>query len=252
MKTIRLSSLALLTLVSGAFSFLHGAQEELTAAIQQSRTETVLTHNELVANLNALNLLVTQKEGDLRPAYANFKGGLDSTKAALERTQKRVTVLKESGEKYFSAWQADIDQIKSPDIRERAMKRLEKTQKNWNEVTISLQEATKQFPALLGYLSDVDTALNYDLTPDGVKSVRSAARSAESTFAKIQELVRKAVTNLEEMSADMSPTMRTGKWDRRDEPEAIFATSPHRPISDDEALWCFESVILATEPVERS
>ncbi len=204
MKNQNLLRLALVTLVSGAFSLAIGSQEELAAAIQQSRTETILTHNELVSSIKALDALTTQKEGDLRPAFEAFRAGLVQTRVASERTQKRVGILNETGEKYFAAWQADVEKIKDEGIRTRAIKRLDKTRKSWTQVATSLKDATVQFPALGGYLDDIEKALTYDLTTEGVKSVRGAAKSASGAFGQIQGMVQRAVAELEQMSADMS------------------------------------------------
>jgi len=201
--------IALAAFAIGACSTLFGGQEALAGAIQQARNDTVLTHNELVANLKALDALVSQKEGDLRPAYAAFTASLPGTRAAADRTTKQVAQLKGDGEKHFSTWQAEVETIKDDGIRNRAIKRLTAARKNWDGAAGALQEATVQFPALLGYLADIEKALNYDLTADGVKSIRGASRSANDSFARIQGLVQKAVSELDELAASMSSIAKT-------------------------------------------
>lgn len=207
MKTTLLRT-AIAVLVTGAASSLFANQEELLAAIQQVRNETVLTHNQLVTNLKALNALVDQKSGDLRPAYTAFTAGLKDTRAAADTTSKRVASLQADGEKHFTTWKSEVDQIKDNGIRARALKRLDDARRNWNGAATALQEATVQFPALLGYLADIEKALSYDLTTEGVKSVRGAARSANESFGTIQGLTQKAVGELEEMTAAMSSMIK--------------------------------------------
>ena len=209
MKTVSFLRFTVAGLVAAASSALFAGQQELAAAIQQSRSETILTHNELVANLKALNALVDQKEGDLRPAFEAFTGSLKGTRAASDRTIKRVAALQGEGEKHFSVWQAEVETINDEGIRNRAMKRLSAARANWNGAAAALQEATVQFPALLGYLNDVEKALSYDLTPEGVKSVRGAARSANDAFGRIQGLTQKAVGELDELAAAMSSTIKS-------------------------------------------
>lgn len=204
MKTTTLVRFALVAFAAGACSALFAGQEALAASIKESRTETILTHNELVANLNALNALVSQKEGDLRPAYVAFTDSLKGTRAASERTIKRVAGLQAEGEKHFSTWQAEVETINDEGIRNRALKRLAAAKANWNGAANALQEATVQFPALLGYLADIEKALSYDLTPAGVKSVRGASQSANDAFTRIQSLTQKAVNELDELTASMS------------------------------------------------
>ncbi|WP_404423030.1 DUF2959 family protein [Nibricoccus sp. IMCC34717] len=199
---------ALVLVLIGAFSSLSAGQDELKAAIQQNRTETVLTHNQLVTNIKSLDALVAQKEGDLRPAFGAFTASLIDTRAASDRTAKRVAALKVDGEKYFAIWRSEIEQIQDAGIKNRATKRLDSAVKNWNGVTAALEEATVRFPALLGYLRDVEKALTYDLTEDGVKSVRGAARSASESFGEIQRLVQTAVTELDQLSDSMSSVIK--------------------------------------------
>lgn len=208
MKTTSLLRFALVTAVSGAFSTLFGGQEELLAAIQQTRNETVLTHNQLVANLKALNALVDQKSGDLRPAFTAFTAGLKDTREASDRTTKRAAMLQADGDKHFAVWHSEVEQIKDEGIRARALKRLDAARKNWYGAASAIQEATTQFPALLGYLTDIEKALSYDLTTEGVKSVRGAARSANESFGSIQSLTQKAVGELEEMAGAMSSVIK--------------------------------------------
>jgi Protein of unknown function (DUF2959) len=209
MKTASLLRFALATFAAGACSALFAGQEALAASIQQTRNETVLTHNELVANLKALNALVGQKEGDLRAAYEAFTGSLKGTRDAADRTTKRVAALQGEGEKHFSTWQSEIESINDKGIRERALKRLTAAKNNWNGAAAALQEATTQFPALLGYLADIEKALSYDLTVDGVKSIKGAAQSANDSFGRIQELTQKAVGQLDELTASMSSTIKS-------------------------------------------
>jgi hypothetical protein len=210
MKTIRLLALALATVLSGAFSALFADQAALAAAIQETRTETIKTHNALVANLKALDALVNQKQGDLRPAFAAFTASLKETRAASDATAARVALVREGGDKHFATWQAEVQTIKDDGVRSRALKRLDAARRNWANVTTALEGATSQFPELLGYLTDIEKALSYDLTADGVKSVRGSAQSALSTFGNIQGLVQKAVGELDQMLSDMSSTIKAG------------------------------------------
>ena len=209
MKTVSLFRFALVAMIAGATSVLFAGQEALNASIQNSRTETILTHNELAANLKALNALVEQKEGDLRPAYNAYTASLKGTRAASERTLKRVAGLHDEGEDHFATWQAELDTISDEGIRTRAMKRLTAARQNWNAAAGALQEATVQFPALLGYLADIEKALSYDLTSEGVKSVRGTARSANEAFGRIQDLSQRAVRELDELAASMSSVIRS-------------------------------------------
>jgi len=209
MKIASLLRLTFAAFALGTCSALFAGQEALAAAIQQSRNETILTHNELAANLKALNALVSQKEGDLRPAYTAFTASLKGTREAAERTTKRVAAVQGEGEKHFSTWQSEIETINDKGIRDRALKRLASARQNWNDAAAALQEATTQFPALLGYLADIEKALSYDLTLDGVKSVKGAAQSANDTFGRIQSLTQKAVGDLDELTAAMSSTIKS-------------------------------------------
>jgi len=209
MKTVSLFRFALAAMTAGATSALFAGQEALNASIQSSRTETILTHNELAANLKALNALVEQKEGDLRPAFNAFTTSLKGTRAASERTLKRVAGLHAEGEQHFSTWQAEVETISDEGIRTRALKRIAAARANWNAAAGALQEATVQFPALLGYLADIEKALSYDLTAEGVKSVRGTARSANDAFGRIQQLSEKAVRELDELSASMSSVIKS-------------------------------------------
>lgn len=184
-----------------------GDQEALISDIDQSRTETILTHNQLVANLEALVALTEQKEGDLRPAYETFQKSLAATREAEERTQKRVKMLTEAGKTHFYGWEEDIKSIKDSTIQRRAHARLADMVERWNRMVRELRQALDQFEPLLSYMSDIDTALSYDLTEDGLRSIRGAANSAVRTYQTLQEHVQGAVTELEGMAKELSPVV---------------------------------------------
>jgi hypothetical protein len=155
------------------------------------------------ANLKGLLALTKQREGDLRPTFEAFQAGLPKTKVARERTVERIAKLIADGQKHFSLWQADVETIANKDIKKRAVGRLQDTRQRWSEVVSALQDSVTQFEPLLGYLHDINTALSYDLTADGVRSVRGAADSATDTFDNIQRHVLRAVTELEKMAKEL-------------------------------------------------
>jgi hypothetical protein len=198
------SFLTLLTLAV-ASAPLWGAdpRDAIIADITQTRNETVLTHNELATNLQALLALTSQTEGDLRPTFETFKGGLPKTKAAKGRTSERVAKLIAAGQQHFTAWQTDIETINDREIKRHAVARLEATRRRWNDVVSALQGSVQQFDPLLSYLHDIDTALSYDLTANGIRSVRGATASATDTFQQIQANVTRAVSELEKLAKEL-------------------------------------------------
>jgi hypothetical protein len=200
-----LSLIPLFTMISAPLPA--APQEAIIADIAQTRNETVLTHNELAANLQALIALPTQKEGDLRPALEAFKAGLPKTKAARIRTTERVATLIAAGQKHFASWQTDIESITDREIKRHAVARLEATRRRWSEVVAALQDSVQQFDPLLSYLHDIDTALSYDLTAGGISSVRGATESATRSFQRIQSNVTRAVTELEKLAKELGSVL---------------------------------------------
>lgn len=180
------------------------SQEQLAASIKEARAEAARTSEQLKATLSALNALTKQGKGDLKPAYNAFAAEVPKTEAAAASTRTRVQWMAGDGRQYFKNWQKTVDGVANESLRKKAQKRLDVVQKSYNKVEVSLKEAGEKFKPFLSDLTDIQKTLAADVTPGGVKAVRSTVSSANWNHQSVDRAVKAALKEMDKMAKSLS------------------------------------------------
>jgi len=194
----------LLALASLLVANTQANQQQLAASIKDAHAETSRTDAQLKATLAALNGLTRQTRGDLRPAYETFSAEVGKTEAAAGWTRTRVQWMASDGRKYFQDWQKTIDGIGNANLRKKSQKRLESVQANYDKVYASLQQAGDKFRPFLSDLGDIKKALASDVTPGGVKAIKSTVGSANWNHQSVDRAIKAALKSMDKMERSLS------------------------------------------------
>lgn len=205
MKKNTLLMIGLATLLASATQ---ASQEQLAQSIRDARSETIRTDAQLEATLEAVNALTQQTQGDLRPAYNTFCSEVTRTEAAAGWTRTRVQWMASDGKKYFQDWQNTVNSIGNPALRKKSQKRLDAVLVSYNKVEASLQQARDKFAPFLSDLGDIKKALASDVTPGGVKAVKSTVRSANWNHQFVDKAVKSALKEMDKMEKALSSEVR--------------------------------------------
>ena len=185
------------------------AQAKLAGSIKEIRIETTLTRDQLQQTVDALDVLVKQKTGDLRPTYNAFVAEVKKTHAAAEGTASRAGSMQKASMDYFGAWQTEVGGISNESLRKKAQKRLDAVRKSYDKVVASLQQAGKEFRPFLSNLDDVEKTLANDVTPGGVKAIRGTASDANFNVKKVRRYIADAIEELGKMERSLSSESST-------------------------------------------
>lgn len=196
-----LLTVSLMTLLATALP----AQEQLARSIQDARTETIRTSEQLKDTLTALNALTQQKEGDLRPAFNTFAAAVTNTATAAATTASRAQWMDSDGQKYFKDWQDTVTTISNPSLRKKSQKRLDAARGDFDDVKKELKEAAEKFKPFLADLGDIKKTVAMDVTASGVKSVRGTVRSANFNYGSVNRAINSAIKEMDKMVKDLSP-----------------------------------------------
>src|SRR6185436_6147327 len=137
--------------------------------------------------------------GDLRPAYNTFVSEVKMTKASADSTQTRARWMASDGRQYFRDWQQTIDGISNPSLKKKAQKRLDSVNESYGKVEKSLAEAASKFRPFLSDLDDIEKSLAADVTPGGVKAVRSTVRQATWDHQFVNNAINSALKEMGKM-----------------------------------------------------
>jgi DNA polymerase III delta prime subunit len=181
------------------------AQEQLAKSIKEAHLETIRTDEQLKATLSALNALTKQTEGDLRPAYNTYCSEVAKTESAAGWTKTRVQWMASDGRKYFQDWQKTIDGISNEKLRKKSQKRFDAVKVSYDKVEASLQQAKEKFQPFLSDLGDIQKALVSDVTPGGVKAIKSTVSSANWDHKFVNQAIKSALKEMDKMEKSLSP-----------------------------------------------
>lgn len=198
------SGIALLALL--AAGNMRAGQQELAAAIGETRGEVMQTRDQLQATVDTIDALTKQKSGDMRPAYDKFVAARAKTQTAADITRNRADKMSSEAGTHFSTWQKEIDGIANASVKKKAQRRLESVQRSYNKVLAQLKEAAGRFRPLLSDLTDIEKALSNDLTPGGVKSVRSSVNDARWNLKSARSATYDALNELASMEKSLGTT----------------------------------------------
>ena len=181
-------------------------QQELAASAGATRDELVQTRDQLQATVDAIDALVKQKSGDMRPAYDAFVAQIAKTEQTAATTKARTDKMEAEAATHFGSWQKDIDSISNPSLKDKAQKRLTSFQKSYDKVIGQLKDASSRFTPLLSDLNDIQKTLVNDLTPGGVKSVRSSVSDAQWNLKSVRRSIYAAIEELTKMEQSLGTT----------------------------------------------
>ena len=198
----------MISLVTLLASATQATQQQLATSIREARTEATRTSEQLKATLDALNALAKQTQGDLRPAYNAFAAEIPKTEAAATWTRTRVTWMASDGRQYFKSWQATIDGIANESLRKKAQKRLNNVRGDYDKVEVALQKAGDKFRPFLSDLSDIKRTLATDITPGGVKAIRSTVTSANWNHKFVNTAINSALKGMDKMEKSLSTEVK--------------------------------------------
>lgn len=75
---------------------------------------------------------------------------------------------------------------------------------NYDKVEVSLQQASERFKPFLSDLADIQKALATDVTPGGVKAIKSTVRSANWNHQYVDKAIKSALKEMDKMQKALS------------------------------------------------
>jgi ferritin-like metal-binding protein YciE len=180
------------------------SQEQLARSIQEAQAETSRTYAQLKRTLEAINALTKQTKGDLKPAYTAYCAEIGKTEAVALSTRNRVEWMAGDGKKYFQDWQSTVNSISNEDLRKKAQKRLDAVKESYDKVEAAFKEAADKFKPFLSDLSDIQKSLATDITPGGVKAIKSTVSSANWNHQYVNRAINDALKSMDKMAKSLS------------------------------------------------
>ena len=178
-------------------------QEKLAADIAQTSQEVGRSRDQLQTTIDVLSALVSQKGGDLKPAFQKFQAEVVRTKKVADATTATAADMQKQSDAYFGEWVKEIASVSNPKLRKNAQKRLDAVKENYTDATKSLEMAAGKFTPFLSDLADIEKILTNDLTAGGIKSIKGTVSSAKFNMTNVRRSIQTAMNSLDKVSAEL-------------------------------------------------
>lgn len=182
--------------LSGCNSPGYRKSDAVALSMKSAAMEVQVESQQLQQTMGSLNKLVNQPEGDLRISFKEYSASLDRLKASAGRTQATGRRMAQKGVEYFQAWDKQLQEIDYQHVRDLSSARRTEVTNRFTTIEQRYQESQAAVDPLITYLQDIRTALNTDLTPAGVESLKGVVQNADSSADKLRTALQALTVEL--------------------------------------------------------
>jgi hypothetical protein len=185
-----------------------GADKAQATVSSVSKLEMELQNasDQVSSTLQALDAIVAEPEGDLRPAYDAYTKALSDLKSASKRVSDEGAAVRSKANSYYTDWEKNIATITNTDIKERAEKRRSEMLKKQEEANAWILSFGQRFDSFVTELEDIRAYLETDLNSAGVKSITGQVKDTKKDGQAIQKDLDKLVAALTDVRESTSAT----------------------------------------------
>lgn len=200
------AALAATTLFTGCGSTAGYKQADKTGTgIAQFREELTRAKLAVDDTVKSLGQVAVTANTDPRPAFVQFSKSLANLEATAAKAKTRAQDMKAQGQAYFASWEAQLAQIKNPEIKNLAVQQRAKLQATFANIRTVAAPLQAQFDPWLSDLQDLRKYLSNDLTISGVDAAKSLFARTQTEGFEVQKSMDALVAELNTVAATLTP-----------------------------------------------
>jgi F0F1-type ATP synthase membrane subunit b/b' len=184
--------------------------DKLIKKAEELVKETVSAREQIGKTLDTYNAIFSEDVEDIRKAYKGVEGEMEKTEKQREKVRKKLEEMKIEADAYFAGWSESLQQIESPDLRQRSEARMAETRGQFDGILDAVDEAREAYGPFMTSMKDQWTYLGHDLNPDGISSLKPDAEKlneqAKGLFEKIDAGMKKAEEYIESLRSSRPVT----------------------------------------------
>ena len=165
-------------------------------SLEDTRQELVKTDQQVNRALAAMDQLESQPR-DLRHAYRAFTSEVDETAKQSKNAREQAEAMREQWREYITDWERSIDEIRSPEVRTRAVDRRQAVREEYNQIRDVARELEAAYEPFLRDLRDIERTLSLDLTNQGVATARPAFEAARQNGEQLRQRIDEFIAQLD-------------------------------------------------------
>jgi DNA repair exonuclease SbcCD ATPase subunit len=151
------------------------------------------------------NLDALSTSPDLTAAFKNLSDSANEIKSGGDAARERWASMQARGQEYVAKWQADMETIQSPEIKQSMEQRRELVRANYAKITEAAKQTREAYDPYLKDLQDIQKALSMDMNPAGVKAMASPIAKGKADGQTLLKAVDLLQTQLKDVMKGMTP-----------------------------------------------
>jgi ABC-type Fe3+-citrate transport system substrate-binding protein len=149
--------------------------------------------------ITALNEL--QSTSNPAAAFESYRKELKATDALAQRVRKRADEMRKKGAEYFKAWEKQLEELSSDDLRRRASERRTELLAAFDRISEASQALKEAYGPLMDDLTDIETFLSADLTPAGINTISDVIKKAGQDAAVVNKRIDEVIQQIDDTVA---------------------------------------------------
>ncbi|MEM1329571.1 MAG: DUF2959 family protein [Planctomycetota bacterium] len=211
MKTARMTVLSAVLLAAPAPMLMVGCQSGPALGEGERASQGLINaaglirggEEQVTATLAAMDRL-REMSGSLPELFDDFTSNMDALEKTASDIKSKNDNMRREAERYLAKWDADLQAMANEDIRKQAAKRRENVVDALDKIAERYDSMSASYGKLIGDLRDIRTALEADLTSDGVKALSSAMKKASKQGSDLLNVASKAADAFEALGVKMA------------------------------------------------
>ena len=201
-----------LTLAWTGTSFAQGVKQAQRSAVSMEKTkaEVMSAYGQITSTIGALGTLMSAQVGDLRPLLKDYNSQIKRLSSDADRAKSRAKNMQTKNQQYFSSWSDEINEIADASIKANSLQRYKSTLASYKKVEQLLFTVGAAYRPLMSKLSDLDTAMNLDLTPSGLAALSGPYDNVRAQAVALQSAMRTAMAAMDATVGQLAPNAAAG------------------------------------------
>ncbi|WP_372762084.1 DUF2959 domain-containing protein [Pseudoalteromonas sp.] len=197
------SLLALTVALSGCQSAYYSAMEKvgihkrdiLIDRVEETKDSQQESQQEFQSALERLTTLINYQGGELQAAYEQLNDDYESSLAAANEVSANINKVEEVAEALFAEWSDELAQYKSATLKRASSKKLNATQRQFNQLLRSMRSAESKMEPVLSSLNDNVLYLKHNLNAQAVSAIKGEFTNLKRDIQVLMDDMNKSIAD---------------------------------------------------------
>lgn len=156
--------------------------------------------------LERFKALTNFEGGELEAKYKELNAQYERSEARADNVRSRITAIETVAADMFKEWQAEMQQISDPELRQSDQELFSKTEDRYNRLHDAMKKAEASMGPVLEKFKDRVTWLKHRLNASAIASLQGQVEQIESSVGALITDMEKSINEANEFIKTLEPS----------------------------------------------